>query len=328
MARTSHSSDRDMMRLVAELYYMRELRQPEIADLTGFSVSKVSRLLTQARAIGIVRIAVEPMPEHRPALALELGQDMGVTFEIAPGREGDAGTAARMAGVAAADWFVRALPAEGNIGVSAGYTVSAMATALPQLHHPALTIVPVVGGWDTQNLYLDGNELCRRMADKLGCRSLALHAPAVLDTEVMKDALMTDTTVAAATDRWKHLELAVLGVGSGPGWRPPYRTALDRLGETAREDLVGLGAVGDIAGWSFRIDGSIIDGVYSRRMVAIPVEDLRRVRHVIAVAAGPTKVQALIGAIRTGIVHTIVTDRPTAEGIQRELLAERPATAR
>ena len=41
--------DPDMMRLVAELYYLRDHSQPEIADVTGFSVSKVSRLLAQAR---------------------------------------------------------------------------------------------------------------------------------------------------------------------------------------------------------------------------------------------------------------------------------------
>jgi deoxyribonucleoside regulator len=319
MARTSHSSDREMMRLVADLYYMRDLRQPEIAELTGFSISKVSRLLTQARAIGIVRISVEPMPEHRPALALELGRRLGVTFEVAPGREGDAATAARMAGVAAADWFVRALPAEGTVGVSAGYTVSAMATALPQLHRPDVAIVPVVGGWDTQNQYLDANELARRIGERIGGRSLALHAPAVLDSAEMRTALMRDTTVAAAIVNWKRLDLALLGVGSGPTWRPPYRTAMDRLGELTREDLVAHGGVGDIAGWVFDIDGRFVAGGYTDRMLAIPLDDLRRTPHVMAVAAGPTKVAALLGAVRTGIVHTVVTDRPTAEGI-RDLL--------
>ena len=54
-----------MMRLVAELYYIRELGQPEIAALTGFSISKVSRLLAAARAAGVVRISVEGAPSSR-----------------------------------------------------------------------------------------------------------------------------------------------------------------------------------------------------------------------------------------------------------------------
>ena len=71
MARTDPAGDRDIMRLVAELYYERDLRQPEIAELTGFSVSKVSRLLSAAREQGVVRITVEIEGEDKPALAAE-----------------------------------------------------------------------------------------------------------------------------------------------------------------------------------------------------------------------------------------------------------------
>src|SRR5512132_2522630 len=96
-------TDRDMMRLVADLYYVRELRQPEIARLTGFSISKVSRLLSQARDAGVVKVWVEPPSEERPALAAELGERFGVEIEITPGRELDPAVAARLCGVAAAD---------------------------------------------------------------------------------------------------------------------------------------------------------------------------------------------------------------------------------
>ena len=58
--RAGGADDVEMLRLVAELYYQRGHGQIEIAELTGFSVSKVSRLLAQARETGIVRITVEP----------------------------------------------------------------------------------------------------------------------------------------------------------------------------------------------------------------------------------------------------------------------------
>ena len=65
-------ADREIMRLVAELYYERDLSQPEVAAITGFSVSKVSRLLSAAREQGIVHISVEPPTEERPAVHEEL----------------------------------------------------------------------------------------------------------------------------------------------------------------------------------------------------------------------------------------------------------------
>ena len=55
-ARPGAAADREILRLVAELYYERDLRQPEIAELTGFSVSKISRILALARELGVVRI--------------------------------------------------------------------------------------------------------------------------------------------------------------------------------------------------------------------------------------------------------------------------------
>jgi deoxyribonucleoside regulator len=317
MSRSGPITDRDMMRLVADLYYVRELRQPVIAQLTGFSVSKVSRLLSAAREAGVVRIWVEPQSEERPALAGELGERFGLEVEITPGRELDPAAAARLCGVAAADFVVRNLPETGAIGVAAGYTVGAMASALPPMERPGLTIVPVVGGWDAQHQFLDGNQLTRRMAERLGATPLFLHAPAVLDTPAMKDALLRDSAISATTARWGALEMAVVGVGGGPESHPGYRTVLDRLGDSSRRELASMAVVGDVAGHFFLPDGRFLEDDWSRRIIAIPLSELRRVPRVIAIAAGLSKVDAILGALKTGVIHVLVTDRPTAEAVMK-----------
>ena len=99
--RTDAASQREMMRLVAELYYVRELGQPEIAALTGFSVSKVSRLLAAARAAGVVRISVEGAPSEPTPLARALSAALGVEVWVTPGHEtapGAGGPAVRRGG--------------------------------------------------------------------------------------------------------------------------------------------------------------------------------------------------------------------------------------
>ena len=48
----------ELLTRVAYLYYERGLRQKEIADLLGFSRSKVSRLLAEARNCGVVEVRV------------------------------------------------------------------------------------------------------------------------------------------------------------------------------------------------------------------------------------------------------------------------------
>jgi DNA-binding transcriptional regulator LsrR (DeoR family) len=315
-------ADRDMMRLVAELYYERDLRQPEVAAMTGFSVSKVSRLLSAARELGIVRITVEPPAEAKPRVAADLAERFGIQVSITPGQERDPAASARLCGLGAAEILVANLPDDGPIGIAAGYTVGALVSALPKLERPDLTVIPIVGGWDTQQLFLDGNQMARRMAERLGAPSRTLHAPAVLDTPEMKQALLRDSTVAATASQWPSLELTLIGIGGSPSAHPGYRTAVDRLGEDTRDELARLGAVGDIAGHFLRLDGTVVE-TWSSRTLAIPVELLRTVPNVFAVAAGSTKIAAILGALRSGLLRHLVTDRPTAEAVLRRATSGR-----
>ena len=89
---------------------------------------------------------------------------------------------------------------------------------------------------------------------------------------------------------------------------------MDRLGEDSREDLRRLGAVGDLAGHFFRADGTFVED-WSERMLAVPVDALRRLNGVFAVAAGSGKARPILGALRTGVIDVLVTDRHTAEAV-------------
>jgi len=322
MSKSGPLSDREVMRLVAELYYDRDLRQPEVAAMTGFSVSKVSRLLSAAREQGIVHITVEPAPEERPAVALELGARFGVQVEVTPGGQRDAAAAARLCGLGAVDHLLPRLPERGALGVAAGYTMDALASGMPRLRRPGLTVVPIVGGWDTENRYLDGNQLAGRLAERIGGQSRTLLAPAVVETEAMREALLRDSTVAATAKLWRHLDLALVGIGGSPTAHPGYRTVIDRLGEETRGDLRGAGVVGDLAGHFFRADGTFLE-TWSKRMLAISIEELRATPLVMAIAAGASKAAPILAALRSGVIKVLVTDLSTAHAVQA--LAQRSA---
>lgn len=314
----------EMLRLVAELYYQRGHGQIEIAELTGFSVSKVSRLLAQARESGIVRITVEPRTSEVTPIAAELGERLGVRVHLTAGRATAPTIAARLCGIAAAPFVASLLPRSGIVGVAGGYTVSALVEALPRLERPGMTVLPLIGGWDVRNPHLDTNQLVRRMADRLGAAARLLMAPGLLDSEATKLALLEDSGVTSTTDYWDRLDVAIIGVSGGPAARAGYGTVMDRLDDGGRARLDRKGVVGDLAGCLVRADGSIVDDEWSRRAIAIPLELLRRTPTVVAVAAGSNKVEAIVGSCRAGAIDILVTDIPTAEAAIRLVAAPVP----
>jgi DNA-binding transcriptional regulator LsrR (DeoR family) len=317
--------DEDMVRLVAELYYLRDLTQSTIADLTGFSVSKVSRMLALARDAGIVRIRVQPAAGQLRRTAEELASALGLrAAHVTAGRSDDPARATRLCGVAAAPWVAERLPERGTLGMAGGYTTAALVDALPPRHCPDLTIVPMVGGWDPATPHLDINELVRRAAGRLGARYQLLHAPGRLDSLEVRDALLAESAIRLTTAYWDRLDTALVGISGGPDAVPGYTTVMERLDSTERRRLAEAGVVGDITGHLFDAEGRFVRDPVGERTVAVPIEALARTPEVIAVAAGPHKVRGIIGASRTGLLHAIVTDQPTADAILRLLGAAAP----
>ena len=321
------TSLREMMRLVAQLYYVRELGQPEIAGLTGFSISKVSRLLSAARAAGVVRIAVEGTPSAPTPMARALGDALGLEAWVTPGHETAPALAARLCAVAAAPRLLDELPQEGSIGLTGGYTVESLVNALPAGSpaagslpagsptlgsRPRVVVVPLVGGWDSSNPHLNSNEIARHMAERIGAGVRLLHAPGLLDNEATTAALLSDSAVTATTRFWSELKLALVGMSGAPRYAPGYGTVMDRLDEEGRTRLADKGAVGDVAGHLVRLDGSFVEDEWERRTISIPIETLRAVPRVVGIAAGSNKVETIIAGARTGLLHVLITDEPTA----------------
>jgi DNA-binding transcriptional regulator LsrR (DeoR family) len=177
---------------------------------------------------------------------------------------------------------------------------------------PNVVVVPLVGGWDSSNPHLNSNEIARHLAERIGAGVRLLHAPGLLDNEATTAALLSDSAVTATTRYWGELKLALVGMSGAPRYAPGYGTVMDRLDEAGRTRLADKGAVGDVAGHLVRLDGSFVQDEWERRTISIPIETLRRVPRVIGIAAGSNKVETIVAGARTGLLHLLITDEPTA----------------
>ena len=137
----------------------------------------------------------------------------------------------------------------------------------------------------------------------------------------VRAALARDPEVAGALTRFATLTLAIVGIGAMPGASGSARggaSSLLRSGvldDTEVVRLVGLGAVGDLVVHPFDAAGRFIGPDLAERSVAIGVDSLRRVPRVVAVAAGSAKAGAIRGALASGVVRILITDRVTARAV-------------
>jgi DNA-binding transcriptional regulator LsrR (DeoR family) len=74
-------------------------------------------------------------------------------------------------------------------------------------------------------------------------------------------------------------------------------------------------AVGEILIAPFDLDGAFVCPMLRERVLAFDARALGRVPTSIGVAAGEAKVRPVLGALRAGVVRTLVTDVATAEAV-------------
>ncbi len=72
------------------------------------------------------------------------------------------------------------------------------------------------------------------------------------------------------------------------------------------------GAVGDILGNYVDIDGRVIASPHSERLIALSIDDLRRIETVVAVVSEVEKPLAILGVLRAGVVDVLVVDEANA----------------
>jgi DNA-binding transcriptional regulator LsrR (DeoR family) len=213
-----------------------------------------------------------------------------------------------MIGRLAADVLRAAIRDGAVVGIGDGASISAVADAVAAdepFHETGAMVVPLCGGY-----WFGGpaREPFRRVADGIGGVPLGLLAPGLVDDPATKVSLCAHAGVRRILDLWDRLEVAAFGIG-GPVW------SAATLGEATIRELESDGAVGEILVRPFTLDGRFVGEGLRGRTIAFDAPELPRIPVRIAVAGGPTKVRPILGALRSGAVTTLVTDRRTAEAV-------------
>ncbi len=297
---------------IATRFYVSGQSQVEIARSMSLDASTVSRYLKRARDEGIVRVEI-----HRPRslhgdLALELAQRFHLKRAVVVSGDPGAGTTQAVAR-AAADYVNSQLYNGMRLGLSWGRMLSAAIHMLPPGTVSDLDVSLLHGGVGSAGAGIQGVELARHIASlHPHSRVHYLHAPVLVDSPDIKDAMLRDGSIHAALESAASRDLALVGIGTLDETAPLVRYG--HISPKDRQRLLAAGAVGDMCTRFFTPEGEAVH-VLDDRLIAIEWDELKRIPLVVAMAAGLDKRDAILGALRAGCMNVLVTDEATARAV-------------
>ena len=320
--------ERFMLADVAQLYYVDDLTQQQIARQIGVSRSNVSRLLKEARERGVIEIRVHHPLQTVPDLQRDLREQLGlhdcIVLAAATPRDGPRVVPSEIAprlGALAARYLQERIGDQTVIGVGWGSTVYHVVTSGYLHRKVGVSVVQLMGSVGGETPDIDGALIAGRLGRILGGPVYYLPAPMVVTDASVRAGLMRDQHIRQTLEMARRAEGLVVSVGAvGPA------SGIYRAGYLNDDDLAyirGQGAVGDVCGAYFKQDGSPCSLELGERTIAVSGDVMRGVPLRVGVGWGPAKALPSVGAVRAGLVNVLITDETAATEILRIIAREK-----
>ncbi len=297
---------------IANMYYKENLSQQEIANQMGVSRSLIATYLQRARDQQVVRIEIADPRDDSAHLALELCQRFAIEKAVLVpyGHKSDELT--RRAVAAEAAKFIETRMNDGDVlGIGWGRTTSRMVDLLAPTRPLSVDVVPLLGESGHESTYSQMNHLILRTAQHFGGKPHFLLAPMVVGSPQLRDMLWRDVVVREVATQWDRMTIACFGIGV----LPPTPGMIVYVGDVHTPMLVSKGAVGDVCVHPYNQEGEILKTPLTDCLIGVGVEQLKRTPCRIAIASGIEKANAIIGALRTGLVTHLFVDMETAAAV-------------
>jgi len=312
----------DLLAEIASLYYEQELSQSEIGERLGLSRVKVYRLLKKAKEERVVEITINwPMDRDgslEEALCRNFGLDRALVLKSAPqdfARSGN-GLGLRRLGQMAARYLATILQDGMTLAVCLGRSSYEVINAFHAGKSVHVNVAQAMGSIPFAIPELDSAALARQLARKLGGQILLLSSPLIVNSPEAAALLRAQPAIERTLRVARNADIALVGIGGISPETTHYIEAELMTAEQLR-NLEAEGAVGDIGGQFIEATGALHPCTLNQCVISLTLDELRSVPNTIAVAAGPAKVKAILGALRSGVLNVLCTDQQTAAELVR-----------
>ena len=292
-------------------YYKTGMIQGDIAKRLGINRLRVINILNEAKKNGTVTIHVKGEDAKLMELEQQLKEKWGlrdvlISPEVPPGQiKNDLSLAGAQ--------YLEITAHEGSmIALGWGDTVSGITRNLGRLIPEGTSFVTLCGGVM--------NYLSERTTDSVGTPLsgfrypfIVIPTPLMVSSSKLRDQMISEPEVQQVMEEVKSADISMVGIGS---LMPS--TEFSHFGYKSKKELKFLkesGAVGEMHGEYFNSEGQSLEIEHHHRLITIRLETLRKMKHVVGVAGGKEKIDAIAAALRGGIIHSLITDEVTAKSL-------------
>lgn len=296
---------------VAQLYYEDGLNQAQIARQVGFSRSSVSRMLTEAREEGVVHISIGHPLQRLVSMENALKKKYGLKCVRVSASYGD-DIDSMLVPQCGAALLMENLKPDSLILTSTGTPMASTVRALPVLDYPHAHVTQMLGSLSPNNPLTDSQDICRMLAEKLGCPYSTLPVPMVVRTAQMAEALRGEDMIASTLALGNRADMAIVGVGT---IREGHSGRIFNSFEDAAiaRQMERDGVVGHICGHHIDAQGRHVRTSLCDRTISVDFDRFREIPLVIGIVWELWRAKALHACLVGHLMSGLATNCGMAE---------------
>jgi DNA-binding transcriptional regulator LsrR (DeoR family) len=173
-------------------------------------------------------------------------------------------------------------------------------------------LVQLTGSLLREDLSVTSTEIVRDIGRLTGGRVTYFYAPFLLPDEETAQTLRRQPEIARAVSQFGAVTRAVVGLGA---WGAGQSTIYDAMDAADRRALTKAGAVADVSGVFLDANGVVVGHQQTARMICMNAAQLAQVKEVLAIPYGVAKAPAVLAAVRSGLVTSLVTHDTMARAL-------------
>ncbi len=295
---------------IAWLYYVEGMTQDEIVNQTGWSKSKVLRILAASRLDGTVQIRVTTNLSKCIELERALEVRWGFFRAIVIPEPQDQNQIQSILGATLGAYMSQNISSHMTIGVGWGKTLT---SALPFIVSPraeGIRVLSMLGGL-TRVSSVNPSEFAWRVADKLNAECYLLTAPVFAPDPQTKAELIAHSGIKEIFMQARSLDMAIVSVGA-----LTPNSAFVEYGLLSKDEMASLeaaGAVGDVLCHFVDEEGNVISHPVNDRVVAVNPEHLSVAKNMVLASGGSHKFKIVRAAIKLLRPKVLIVNEKVAE---------------